>query len=254
MLDIVLSEQKGSIRVLTLNRPDCLNAVNAALITALQKALVDANEDDDTSIIILKGAGRAFCTGNDMKESADSMGSGGKASQVEAHVHELQEITRQIVSSNKIVIGAIHGWAVGAGFEWAINCDFTIWAEGTRAFFPEVKWGLSPTGGVMTLLPRIVGIAKAREMLLFGEKYTASEMLDLGIAWRMVPDSELDKTALEAAEQIASLPQATVSQFKKTFNRSVFADLEHTLEAEIELLVNSLMSDETANRVKTFES
>ena len=106
----------------------------------------------------------------------------------------------------------------------------------------------------MTLLPRIVGIAKAREMLLFGEKYTASEMLDLGIAWRLVPESELDKTALEAAEKIAMLPQAGVGYFKQTFNRSVFMDLEHTLEAEIELLVKSSTSSETANRVKTFES
>lgn len=254
MTDVVLTEQKGSIRILTLNRPDCLNAVNAALITALRQALVDANQDDNTNVIILKGAGRAFCTGNDLKESAATMGSGWQASHVEAQARELQEITRQIVSSNKIVIGAIHGWAVGAGFEWVINCDFTIWAEGTQAFFPEVKWGLSATGGVMTLLPRIVGIAKAREMLLLGEKYSASEMLDLGIAWRLVPESELDKTALEAAEKIAVLPQAGVGYFKQTFNRCVFMDLEQTLEAEIELLVKSSTSSETANRVKTFES
>jgi len=254
MTDIVLSEQKASIRILTLNRPGCLNAVNTELITALRLALVDANGDDNTNVIILKGAGRAFCTGNDLKESAETMGSDWQASEVEAHARELQEITRQIVSSNKIVIGAIHGWAVGAGLEWVINCDFTIWAEETRAFFPEVKWGLSATGGVMTLLPRIVGIGKAREMLLLGEKYTASEMLDLGIAWRVVPESELDNTALKTAEIINALPQTTVSQFKKTFNRSVFMDLEHTLEAEIELLVKSSTSAETANRVKTFES
>ncbi len=254
MTQLVLSELNGSIRTLTLNRPERLNAVNTALITALLQALIEANADEATSVIILKGAGRAFCTGNDLKDSAETLGESLESSDLEAHTRELQEITRQIVSSDTIVIGAIHGWAVGAGFEWALNCDLTIWAEGARAFFPELSWGLSQTGGVMTLLPRMVGISKAREMLLFGEKYSASELLDIGIAWRVVPDPELEQAAREAAEKIADLPRAGVSQFKKTFNRAIFMDLEQTLEVERTALVKSMMDAETAVRVKTFES
>lgn len=254
MTNLVMSEQIGAIRILTLNRPDRLNAINPPLVSALLQSLTDANANDDTSVIILKGAGRAFCTGNDLKQSAESMGEGWDPDHASLHVRELQEITRQIINGEKMVIGAINGWAVGAGFEWAINCDFTIWAEDAQAFFPEVSWGLSATGGVMTLLPRIVGIAKAREMLLLGDKYTAVELLDLGLASRVVPKAELENAALEAAEKIVRLPRRTVGQFKKTFNRAVFMNLEQTLQAETDTLTNSLKGPDAKTRVKEFES
>jgi enoyl-CoA hydratase/carnithine racemase len=254
MTQLVLSELKGSIRTLTLNRPERLNAVNVALISALLQALIEANADKATSVIILKGAGRAFCTGNDLKDSAETLGESMGSHDLELHTRELQEITQQIVSSDKFVIGAIHGWAVGAGFEWAINCDFTVWADSAQAFFPEVSWGLSATGGVMTLLPRMVGISKAREMLLLGNKYSADQLLDLGIAWRVVPESELEQTAQEAAEKIAGLPRTAVSHFKKTFNRTIFMNLEDALEAERDVLIKSMMDAETAAIVKTFDS
>jgi enoyl-CoA hydratase/carnithine racemase len=253
MTDLVLAEQTGPVRILTLNRPERLNAINPGLVTVFRLALEDANADENTRVIVLQGAGRAFCTGNDLKDSADSFDSDYSAKQADAHARELQEITRQLVSNDKIVIGAITGWAVGAGFEWAINCDFTVWAEDAKAFFPEVSWGLFATGGVMTLLSRMVGIVRAREMLLLGEKYDAQHLLDLGVAWRVVPESKVKETALEAAEQIASLPATAVRLFKKTFNQAVFMDLEETLEAEIQALVASVMDAETADRVSSFD-
>ncbi len=254
MADVVLSEQKGKIRVLTLNRPERLNAINLELITAFRLALEAANADEHTHVLILQGAGRAFCTGNDLKDSADSFESDFDAQQADAHARELQEITRQLVMNDKIVIGAIRGWAVGAGFEWAINCDLTIWAEDAKAFFPELSWGLFATGGVMALLPRMVGIVRAREMLLLGEKYAAQDLLDLGIAWRVVPDAKVKETALEAAEQIAGLPATAVRLFKNTFNQAIFLNLEETLEAEVKALVTSIMDSETAGRVSDFNN
>jgi enoyl-CoA hydratase/carnithine racemase len=253
MTDLVLSDQTGPVRILTLNRPERLNAINPGLVTAFRLALEDANTDENTRVIVLQGAGRAFCTGNDLKDSAENFDADYDAKQADAHARELQEITRQLVSSDKIVIGAINGWAVGAGFEWAINCDFTVWAEDAKAFFPEISWGLFATGGVMTLLSRMVGIVRAREMLLLGEKYDAQALLDLGVAWRIVPESMVKETALEAAERIASLPTKAVRLFKKTFNQAIFMDLEETLEAEIEALVASVMDSETADRVSSFE-
>jgi len=253
MTDLVLSEQTGPVRILTLNRPERLNAINPGLVTAFRRALEDANTDELTRVIVLQGAGRAFCTGNDLKDSAENFDSDYDAKQADAHARELQEITRQLVLSDKIVIGAINGWAVGAGFEWAINCDFTVWAEDAKAFFPEISWGLFATGGVMTLLSRMVGIVRAREMLLLGEKYDAQDLLDLGVAWRVVPELKVKETALEAAERIAGLPATAVRLFKKTFNQAIFMDLEETLEAEIEALVASVMDAETAGRVSSFD-
>jgi len=253
MTDLILTEQIGSVRILTLNRPERLNAINPVLVKAFQAALKDANADANTRVIVLQGAGRAFCTGNDLKDSADSFESDYDAKQAEDDARELQEITRQLVLSDKMVIGAITGWAVGAGFEWAINCDFTVWAEDAKAFFPEVAWGLFATGGVMALLSRMVGIVRAREMLLLGEKYSAQELLGLGLAWKVVPVSEVKNTALEIAEQIASLPATAVCMFKKTFNQAIFLDFEETLEAETVALIASIMDSSTANLVGSFD-
>ena len=139
--EVVLSEQNGLVRIITLNRPECLNAINPALLTALRIALMDANEDAHTAVIVLQGAGRAFCTGNDLKDSATSLESDYSVKQASAHANELQEITRQLVQSEKIVIYAVHGWAVGAGFEWVINCDFSVWADNARAFFSRSQFG-----------------------------------------------------------------------------------------------------------------
>jgi enoyl-CoA hydratase/carnithine racemase len=249
MSDLVLSEQRDSIRILTLNRPDRLNAINAGLVTDFREALAAANSDDATRVIILRGAGRAFCTGNDLKETAGFLASEHDAASVEAYGHELQDISRLIVDSDRIVIGAIHGWAVGAAFEWAINCDFTVWAEGSRAFFPEVGWGMFSTGGVTTLLPRIVGINKAREMLLLGDKHDAAELHALGIAWKVVPDAHVLDSALDLAQRIVDLPRTTVGRFKTTYNRAAFMDLEGALRAEVQALTESLMDAETGDRV-----
>ena len=251
MSDIVLSDQIGSTRILTLNRPHRLNAVSRALIDGLRIALIDANADDQTRVIILKGAGRAFCSGNDLKESATSGEQRWQKSEIETHARNLQEITRLIVNSDKIVIAAVHGWAVGAGMEWVLNCDFSIWAESAQGFFPEAKWNLSATGGVMAILPRIVGAIKAREMLLLGEKYTASELHDLGIAWRVVPDADLDSAVIESAGKIAELSRPLVNHFKRTFNKIVFNDLDSSLEAEVDLLIRSLLNDESEGRIQS---
>ena len=253
MTDSVLSETRDSICILTLNRPERLNAINRELIKAMTAALIAANRDDNVRVIVLHGGGRAFCTGNDLKETADMLEQSLSRQAVEKHGRELQEVTRLIFNSGKIVIGAIHGWAVGAGFEWAINCDFTVWAEDAQAFFPEVRWGMFATGGVMTLLPKIVGANKAREMLLLGEKYTAAELLELGVAFEVRPEPEVFAAALALAGRINQLPQATVSRFKQTYNRCLFMGLEEVLEAEVAALSESTIEAETQDRVLGFD-
>lgn len=253
MNDLVLTELRHGICTLTLNRQERLNAINAPLVTALRLALARANDDEAVRVIVLRGAGRAFCSGNDLKETAGFLAGRPDAGLVDGHGQELQEITRLIVGTDRIVIGAIHGWAVGAGFEWALNCDFTIWADDCRAFFPEISWGLFATGGVTTLLPRIVGASKAREMLLLGDKYRASELLELGIAWKVVPEAQILESAHVLARRILALPRAAVGRFKRTYQRALFMDLEQTLDAEVRALTESVLDAETGERVVAFE-
>src|SRR4029079_18221329 len=159
--ETVLSELNGEgVRTITLNRPERLNAMNQALVRDVAEAFTDANKDGATKAMIFTGAGRAFCAGDDRREHVHP----NSETEAREFVEAIQDATRAIVFGEKPVVGAINGWAVGGGFEWAINCDFTIWAAGARAFFPEVSLNIFVTGGVTSLLPALVGLNRAREM------------------------------------------------------------------------------------------
>ena len=134
--DTVLSEMGDSgVRTITLNRPDSLNAMNRQLIDDVAVAFRRCARRRGTRAIIFTGAGRAFCAGDDRHEHVHP------ANEAEARdlVEAIQRATEEIIFGPKLVVGAINGWAVGGGFEWAINCDFPIWAESARGFFPEVS-------------------------------------------------------------------------------------------------------------------
>jgi len=251
-LETIISEQRENIRIITLNRPERLNAVNKALTLALRDALINANADESVKVIVLRGAGRAFCSGDDLDETMDESGSAAGLESIGELVVALQDITRQIVTGDKFVVGAIQGWAVGAGFEWAINCDFAIWAEDARAYFPEMRWGLFPTGGITSLLPRIVGLTKARELLLLGEKHNAQQLLDMGIAWRVVPEPRLMDEVMTVAEKIAGLPAHVVRSLKRTINAANLADLEAALLTEQEALMEAVAHPDTLKLLKEF--
>ena len=126
MKDTVLFEVDEAIATITLNRPERLNAINPPLLEALTAALQQANDDPHINVIVLQGAGRAFCAGDDLKEFDSQVGS---KAETRAYIEKIQDVTRQICLNQKIVIGAIHGWAVGGGLEWVINCDFVVMAD-----------------------------------------------------------------------------------------------------------------------------
>ena len=174
----VLSEVDGDgIRTITLNRPDSLNAMNRQLIDDVALAFDAANADEATRVIIFTGAGRAFCAGDDRREHVHPE----TETQARDIVEAIQRATRAIVFGARPVVGAINGWAVGGGLEWAINCDFPIWSESARGFFPEVSLNLFVTGAVTSLLPALAGLNTAREMLFLGERYDAAALHAL--AW-----------------------------------------------------------------------
>src|SRR5262249_48296193 len=149
----VLTEDGGDgVRVIILNRPQRLNAITPELLEDLIGALQAADRDAAIRAIVLTGAGRAFCAGDDLKE----FGSQSKdEATTRAYIARIQDVTRTMVLGDTPVIGAIRGWAVGGGLEWMINCDFAIAAEGARFFFPEIALGVFVTGGVTELLPRL---------------------------------------------------------------------------------------------------
>jgi enoyl-CoA hydratase/carnithine racemase len=248
MTGTVLSQDAGEgVRLITLNRPQRLNAILPELLEDLLAALDAAARDEAVRALLLTGAGRAFCAGDDLKDFAAQVGD---AAGTRAYVERIQDVTRALALGDKPVVGAIRGWAVGGGLEWVINCDLAIAAEGTRFFFPEVSWGLFVTGGVTSQLPRLVGLRKARELILFGERFDAAQALDWGLLWQVVPDAELMAAALAAARRIAALPPGPVRALKRILARDL--DMAAAMAAETDATVAGFLDPETARRVSAF--
>jgi enoyl-CoA hydratase/carnithine racemase len=202
---------------------------------------------DDVAVIVLCGAGRAFCAGNDLEASDEETAGGISKFALEEHAHDLQEVTRRVCMGEKIVIGAIHGWAVGAGFEWALNCDLTVWEEPAQAFMPEIGLGVFPTGGATKLLVDAIGKTRATEMFLFGDRIGARELADLGIANRVVKEGQALAEALVLARRVLDLPQSNVARLKRVLLRSQSLNLEDTLCLEARALVAAVMSAEKSD-------
>ncbi|MBC7144003.1 MAG: enoyl-CoA hydratase/isomerase family protein [Thioclava marina] len=236
------------VRTITLNRPERLNAMNRALIDDVAKAFEDANADRATRAIIFTGAGKAFCAGDDRKAHTHPESEEDARNLVEA----IQRATHAITLGAKPVVGAINGWAVGGGFEWAINCDFPIWARSATGFFPEVSLNLFVTGGVTALLPALVGLNKAREMLIFGERYSAEELARIGVAWKVVEDEELIEHATEVAARLSALPPLALRAMKRVLNAVAMPDLHRALQLETDATVTGFLDPETTQRLKSF--
>jgi enoyl-CoA hydratase/carnithine racemase len=247
--DTILSTMTGDgVRTIALNRPASLNAMNRVLIADVARAFDDANRDRATRAIVFTGEGRAFCAGDDRREHVHP------ETEEEAReiVDAIQRATEAIVFGAKPVVGAINGWAVGGGFEWAINCDFPIWAESAQGFFPEVSLNVFVTGAVTALLPAIVGPVKAREMLYFGERYDARTLADLGVAWKVVPDDALRAEAGQTAERLAALPPLAVRAMKRVLTQTSTGAIRTALDLETEATVAGFLDPETTRRVRAF--
>ncbi len=250
MTGTVLTEDAGDgVRVLTLNRPQRLNAITPALLEDLIAALQAADRDAAIRAVVLTGAGRAFCAGDDLKE----FGSQSKdAATTRAYIERIQDVTRAMLLGDTPVIGAVRGWAVGGGLEWMINCDFAIAAEGSRFFFPEISLGVFVTGGVTELLPRLVGLLRARELIMLGERFDAAQAQEWGLIWKTVPDDAVMAEALALARRIAALPTGPVRALRRILARRTGAGLEGAMAAETEATVRGFLDPETAKRVAAF--
>ena len=249
MTGTVLTEDKGEgVRLVTLNRPHRLNAIMPELLDDLNAALEAANGDSAVRAIVLTGAGRAFCSGDDLKDfgsqATDDAGT-------RAYIERIQDVTRNMVLGDKPVIGAIRGWAVGGGLEWVINCDFTIAAEGTRFFFPEIAWGVFVTGAVSELLPRLVGLQRAREMIMLGERFDATQAKEWGLVWKVVPDEALLDEALALGRRIANLPSGPVRDLRRVLVGQT--EIERAMAAETDATVRGFLDPETAKRIGAFK-
>lgn len=245
----VICQKEGAIAWIRLNRPERLNAMNAQLVDELTRALQDANADPGTRVIILHGQGRAFCSGDDLKDLETQTAS---AASTQAWIEAIQQVTLHIMRSDKIVIAAIHGWCVGGALEWAINCDFRLFAQNTRWFFPEISYGLFVTGGVTSLLSKQLGPQRTKELMIWGEKHDADSALRLGIAWKIVPEQDLLAEARKMATEILARPARVVSDIKRAINNGIHSSLEDAMVFETEATVRAFHSPEAQALAQEF--
>jgi enoyl-CoA hydratase/carnithine racemase len=246
--ETVKYDTSNGIGTITLNRPDSLNAMNRQLIDEVTLAFDQANNDQETRVIIFTGAGRAFCAGDDRNEHVHPQSIADARDLVDA----IQCVTNAIVNGEKLVVGAINGWAVGGGFEWALNCDFPIWADKAKGFFPEVSLNLFVTGGVTSLLPALVGLNKAREMLLLSEHYEAQALHEMGVAWRVVRSEDLISEANKVAAKLAHLPPLSSRAMKRVLNQTAMTQISKAIALESEATVEGFMDPQTTVLLKDF--
>ena len=217
------------------------------MLLDLKSALDQANADGDVQVIILCGAGRAFCAGDDLKEFDQQVRN---PIETRAYIERIQDITRGLCLNDKMVVGAIHGWAVGGGLEWVINCDFVVMAQSCRFFFSEISLGVFVTGGVTRLLVEQIGLQNARKMILLGERYSAGDAVELGFSWQIAGDDEVTSLARSLAQQIAVLPAGPVKNLKQALRESPTANLESAMALETQATLEGFLDPLSADRVR----
>ncbi|BBE34487.1 enoyl-CoA hydratase [Sphingosinicella microcystinivorans] len=248
----VLLSRQGRVSVITLNRPACLNAINESMVQAFIAALRDANADVATAAIVLHGNGKAFCAGDDL--TAHDVPADGDEMAMRARVDVMQQVSREIMFGEKPVIAAVHGWAVGGGFEWTINCDAVIWSEEARAFFPEIEWGMFVSGGVTALLPRLIGPQRTFKWIMGGEHLDGAALQAAGLVTDIVPTGQHLEAAVALAELIASRPTKAVRNLKRAINLLERDRIEAAMAEETKSLAASLLDAEVAERVAGFKA
>ncbi|MFX4291312.1 enoyl-CoA hydratase-related protein [Streptomyces bohaiensis] len=242
MADTVQYAVTDSLAVVTLNRPDAMNALDTATKEALRDALTEAGGDGGVRAVLLTGTGRAFCVGQDLKEHVRSLaaedgagGAAGPGSAMRTVADHYNPITLAIASMPKPVVAGVNGVATGAGLGFALAADYRVVAESASFNTAFAAIGLGADSGLSWSLPRAVGPARAAELLLMPRRVDAAEAERLGIAQRVVPDGELPAVAREVALAFAAGPTVAYAAIKRAMAFGGSHSLAETVELEAAL-------------------
>lgn len=245
--ECIIYEKKEGVAVITLNRPQVLNAMNKQLWLDVEQALADAREDEDIRVLIFTGTGRAFSTGADLKDSK-----GRSLSAYRDYLVRLQEISRQIIRYPKPTIAAVNGFALGSGYELALACDIRIAAEGAKFGSPEARVSSSVTGGALRLVQDLVGPGKARELLFTCDYIDGKEAERIGLVNRAVPAEALMGEALAMAKKIAANSLFSINLIKKGLNMASEVSLEALMDYEVEACLATVSAPERSEKLEEF--
>ncbi|MBI5967137.1 MAG: enoyl-CoA hydratase [Deltaproteobacteria bacterium] len=226
----ILFKKEGSIATITFNDPEKLNPMGTQMAENIRSALEECGRDEEVRAIILTGAGRAFSAGGDLREIQKNV----PALVFRDGIALVFKVVLAIADLEKPVIAAVNGPAVGVAFNMVLACDIIVASE--EASFSEifVRIGLIPDGGAHFLLPRIVGLAKAKELIYTGKIISAKEAETLGLVNQVVPPDKLTSTVLERANNLANGPTRAIGMAKKILNLSFQSSLAEIIEMETE--------------------
>jgi 2-(1,2-epoxy-1,2-dihydrophenyl)acetyl-CoA isomerase len=248
-LETILYQLDGGVLTITLNRPESYNACNEQLTTDLQAALREAEKDPAVRAIILTGAGKAFCSGQDLKEAPAP---GSKRSLADSLQRRYNPIIRKLVAMPKPIIAALNGVAAGAGCSLALACDLRIAAEGASLLQAFINIGLVPDSGSSYFLARMVGYSRAFEIATLGEKIPAALALELGLVNRVVPAESLMEEARTLAERYAAGPTKAYGYIKKMLHRAAHTSLDDALDYEVFMQEAAGRTSDYGEGVKAF--
>ena len=250
MSETVLYDVTAGVGTITLNRPDGMNSLTTAMKEELRAAVQRAAADPAARAVVLTGAGRAFCAGQDLREHAGNLAAGkGLDDTVRKHYNP---IVLGLTGMRKPVVAAVNGVAAGAGAALAFACDLVVASDKARFATAFTGIGLAPDSGMSWTLQRLVGRAKAAELLLLGEPVKAAEALELGLVNRVVPADELAPAAVELARRLASGPTAAYGAVKAALDHAAAHDLASALEREAELQDECAETGDHKNATEAF--
>lgn len=243
--ETILTETRSRVGLVTLNRPQAMNALNNRLMGELMDALASFDRNDDIRVMVITGNEKAFAAGADIKEMADK-------SITEMMDSDHIAVFGRIRTIRKPVIAAVSGWALGGGCEVALSCDMIVASDSARFGLPEVTIGVMPGAGGTQRLTRAVGKAIAMEMILNNRTLTAQEALQFGLVNRLAPLETYLEEALKLADEVASRAPLAIRAAKKMINQSYERTLSEGLKEEKQEFYNLFASEDQKEGMQAF--
>lgn len=243
-VSISISDHVG---ILTINRPEALNALNIEVLGELEQAISSMEKDDNVFVVILTGSGKAFVAGADIAQMKD-LG----AVEAKKFSDFGNSVFLKLESMTKPVIAAVNGFALGGGCELALSCDIRVASEKAKFGQPEVGLGITPGFGGTQRLPRVVGMSKAKELIFSAATIDANEALRIGLVSKVVPPDSLLDAAMELANSIAANAQIAVKQSKSAINRGMQCDISTGTAYEAEAFGLCFATEDQKNAMTAF--
>ena len=250
---LLVETTPAGVRTLTLNRPDLLNAINTVLADELPAAIEAASRDDAVRVLVITGAGRGFCSGLDLVEASQRDRSA--PANPRRRLDDLGWVGRQalaLVNCDKPVIAAINGVAAGAGFGLTLGADIRVMRADATLTTGYVRRGLSPDAGVTYFLPRLVGLARATELILTARDFGAEEAERIGLVARVFPAESFGEAVADHAAKLAAGPPIAQALTKRLLTTSLETDITAQLRRELSLIGICFTTEDTREAMRAF--